>query len=522
MPRALPKRGNEMTKRVALAGFLHETNTFAPTKARMDDFVQGGGYMPMARGNALITQGRDINLGIGGAVVFGESAGWHMVPILWAGAIPSAHVCKTAYETITDDIISGIVAAGPLDGVFLDLHGAMVAEHEDDGEGRLLSRLRAAVGPDVPIAAALDLHGNITSEMVEAADVLVGFRTYPHVDMAETGRRAARQLDAVMARGAPFAKAFRRLPFLVPIAWQSTRSEPGQAIYDLVARTEEGAVASTSFFFGFPAADFPGCGPTVVCYGETQRAADGAADTIERAVLDAEPALAGESFDPDAGVIKAMRIAQAARKPVIIADTQDNPGAGGDSNTTGMLRAMVRHGASGALGNMVDPAAAAAAHAAGQGAEIEISLGGQSNIPGDAPFEGRFIVEALSDGKFIASGPFYGGAPLDLGPSACLTIGNVRVVVTSHKAQMADREMYRFVGIEPESEAILVNKSSVHFRADFDAIAETILTCTAPGPMPVSPASLPFTNLARGMRLEPLGAEFNLDPTEIRRAETTH
>lgn len=498
-----------MSARVALAGFLHETNTFAPTRAQLADFEQGGGYMPLARGSDLITQSRGINLGIGGAVEFAESAGWEMVPVLWAGAIPSAHVSRQAYEVISYKIISGIAAAGPLDGVFLDLHGAMVAEHEDDGEGRLLLRLREAIGPNVPIAAALDLHGNITQAMVDAADVLVGFRTYPHVDMAETGHRAAEQLGHLMARGTPFDKAFRRLPFLVPIAWQSTRAEPARAIYDLVADCETGPVRSTSFFFGFPAADFPGCGPTVICYGDTQEAADGAADRIERAVLAAEPGFAGKAYDPDDGVQEAMRLSRTATRPVVIADTQDNPGAGGDSNTTGMLRALVRNNAQrAALGNMVDPAAAAAAHAAGQGAEIDIALGGASDIPGDAPFVERFTVETLSDGRLIASGPFYGGAPLDLGPSACLRIGDVRVVVTSHKAQMADQEMYRFVGIEPTTQAILVNKSSVHFRADFDSIAETILTCTAPGPMPVSPASLPFRNLAPGLRLEPLGRAF--------------
>lgn len=501
--------GNGMSNKVALAGFLHETNTFAPSKARMTDFVQGGGYMPLARGRALMDRSRDINLGIGGAVNLGESSGWDMVPILWAGATPSAHVCQSAYQSITDEIIAGICAAGPLDGVFIDLHGAMVAEHEDDGEGALLKRLRAAVGPDVAIAAALDLHGNITQDMVDASDVLVGFRTYPHVDMADTGYRAAEQLDSIMQRGAPLAKAFRRLPFLVPIAWQSTFAAPAKDLYALTSRLETGPVASTSFFFGFPAADFPGCGPTVICYGETQADADAAADEIEQAVLDAEPALAGTTFDPDAGVLEAMRIAATAARPVIIADTQDNPGAGGDSNTTGMLRALVAHKAKrAALGNMVDPDAAQKAHEAGVGATIDVALGGFSGIPGDAPYQARFTVETLSDGKLVGKGPFYGGAPLDLGPSACLRIDDVRVVVTSHKAQMADREMYRFVRITPEDQDILVNKSSVHFRADFDPIAETILTCTAPGPMPVSPASLPFTNLAPGMRLEPLGAVF--------------
>lgn len=497
-----------MTRRVALAGFLHETNTFAPTRAQMSDFVQGGGYMPMARGADVLTRGRGINLGIGGAVDHGASTGWDMVPILWAGAIPSAHVARAAYDSITDEIIAGLRAAGPLDGVFLDLHGAMVAEHVEDGEGDFLIRVREAVGADVRIACALDLHGNITQDMVDAADVLVGFRTYPHVDMAETGRRAAVQLDLLMDRGAPLAKAFRRLPFLIPIAWQSTRAEPARGIYDLVAECESAAAPSTSFFFGFPAADFPGCGPTVICYGDTQDAANAAADRIQAAVLAAETEFAGQTFDPDAGVREAMRLAQTATRPIVIADTQDNPGAGGDSNTTGMLRAMVANRASGALGNMVDPKAAAAAHKAGEGAEVEIALGGFSNIPGDAPFQATFIVETLSDGQCHATGPFYGGAHLDLGPSACLRIGDVRVVVTSHKAQMADQQMYRMVGIDPTEQAILVNKSSVHFRADFDTIAETILTCTAPGPMPVSPASLPFTRLAPGMRLEPLGRAF--------------
>lgn len=502
-----------MVFRVALAGFLHETNTFAPTKARMADFVQGGGYIPMSRGAEMIERAEGINLGIGGAIEHGRAAGWDMVPILWAGAIPSAHVTQVAYESISDEIIAGIRDAGPLDGVFVDLHGAMVAEHEDDGEGRLLARLREVVGPGVPIAAALDLHGNITRQMVEAADVLVGFRTYPHVDMAETGRRAAEQLTALMTRGEPFAKAFRRLPFLVPIAWQSTTMEPARGIYQLTAASEGGEVASASFFFGFPAADFPECGPTVITYGTTQAAADAAADRIEAAVIAAEPQFAGQTFDPDAGVQEAMRLAREGQTPVVIADTQDNPGAGGDSNTTGMLRALLRnHAPRCALGVITDPAAAAAAHDAGEGAEIEIELGGFSGIPGDSPFRGRFTVEKLSDGKLIASGPFYGGAHLDMGPSACLRIDDLRIVVATNKAQMADQNLYRYVGIEPTEQDILVNKSSVHFRADFEPIAAQILVCIAPGPMPISPASLPFTRLAPGMRLEPMGAAFHPQP----------
>lgn len=498
-----------MRKRVALAGFLHETNTFAPSKATLANFEQGGGYLPICRGEEILSRAPGVNLGISGALAFGAEIGWAMVPTVWTGAIPSAHVEESAFEQIAAEIVDGIKAAGPLDGVYLDLHGAMVCEHLDDGEGELIARVRAVVGPEVPIAVSLDLHGNVTSRMVDEADVLVAFRTYPHVDMAETGRRTAVQLHRLMARGKPIAKAFRRIPFLIPIPWQCTSLEPSRSIYGQVAELEAGTVSSTSLLMGFPAADIEDCAPTVLAYGETQQAADDAADRIRDLMLSHEHAFAGRAYEPDEGVREAMRIAEQATRPVVIADTQDNPGAGGDSDTTGMLRALVRNGAKrAAIGIMVDPEAALVAHRTGEGAEISIALGGKSGIEGDAPFEGTFRVERLSNGDLHATGPYYGGTHLNLGPSACLTIGGAKIVVATHKAQMADQAMYRFVGIEPRDQAILVNKSSVHFRADFEPIAETILVCTAPGPMPLDPAALPWTKLADGMRLSPGGPVF--------------
>jgi microcystin degradation protein MlrC len=174
-----------------------------------------------------------------------------------------------------------------------------------------------------------------------------------------------------------------------------------------------------------------------------------------------------------------------------------------------MLRALVRNEARrAAIGVICDGAAAKAAHAAGIGAAIRLALGGKSGIKGDAPYEVTFVVESLSDGKFVAPGPYFGGRDMDMGPSACLRTGEVRVVVSSHKAQLADQSMFRYVGIEPTAQAILVNKSSVHFRADFEPIAEMILICTAPGAMPADPAALPWTNLRPGIRLKPNGPVF--------------
>ncbi|KGJ15366.1 M81 family metallopeptidase [Paracoccus sanguinis] len=492
-------------KRVAFAGFVHESNSFAPTPAGLDAFRHGGGYLPLSRGPALLAADRGLNLPISGALAHADAAGWQVVPVLYAGAVPSAPVTAEAYDRITAEIVDGIAAALPLDGVFLDLHGAMVAAHKEDGEGALLDRVRAVVGPGVPVVAALDLHGNISARMVAAADLLEGFRTYPHVDMNDTGRRAAAQLDRLMG-GARDHKAFRQLDFLIPIAWQSTLGQPGGRLYDLAARPRAG-VASLSLFMGFPAADIADCGPSVVAYGPDAAAVQAACDEVAAAVAAAEAEFAGEALAPDEAVRRAMALAQGAPRPVVIADTQDNPGAGGDSDTTGMLAALIACGAErAAIGLIVDAAAAAAAHAAGEGATLELTLGGRSGTPGDAPYAGRFTVERLSDGLCHATGPFYGGATLELGPSACLRAveaPGVRVVLTSAKTQMADREMFRFVGIAPEDQPILVVKSSVHFRADFQPIAKALLTAVAPGPMPLSPASLPFTRLRPGLRLAP-------------------
>jgi microcystin degradation protein MlrC len=174
-----------------------------------------------------------------------------------------------------------------------------------------------------------------------------------------------------------------------------------------------------------------------------------------------------------------------------------------------MLRALVRNKAqAAALGVIYDPQSAKAAHAAGQGASVRLALGGKSGIRGDAPYQQTFVVENISGGDFVATGPYYGGRAMQMGPSAALRIGDVRVVVASHKAQLADQSMYRYVGIEPTAQKILVNKSSVHFRADFEPIAAKLLICAAPGAMPADPASLPWTRLRPGIRLRPNGPAF--------------
>ena len=485
--------------RIAAGGFQHETNTFAPTPARFADFARGGGWPALSRGAALAPAVAGINLPIAGFLDAAAAAGHEIAPLAWAAAEPSAHVERGAFERIAAMLLDDIAAAGPLDAVYLDLHGAMVCERLEDGEGELLARIRAAVGAAVPVVASLDLHANATAEMMAAADALVAYRAYPHVDMARTGARALPLIER-MAGGARPAKAFRKLDFLPPLPWQCTGIEPAKSLYALLEDSPPGAW-SRSICMGFPLADISAVGPSVLAYADAPAAADAAADRLARAFAAAEGEFAGRIYAPDEAVARAMR---ARRGPVVIADTQDNPGGGGDSNTLGLLRALVAAGARGAvLGAFCDPAAAAAAHAAGEGARIRVSLGADPGWRGEPPLAAEALVCALGDGRFAATGPMFAGARMALGPMALLEVGGVEVVVSSIKMQAADRAIFRHVGVAPEGKAIVVVKSSVHFRADFERIAAEILVAAAPGPVPVDHAALDYRRVRPGVRLMP-------------------
>ncbi|MEI4483182.1 MULTISPECIES: M81 family metallopeptidase [unclassified Phyllobacterium] len=490
--------------KIIVAGFEHETNTFAPSKAAYSNFEKGEGYPAMMRGKDVLSL-RNVNIAAGGFIKAVEAAGHEIIPVIWAGASASAHVTTAAFERISGEIMEAL-RREVFDAVFLNLHGAMVTEDIDDGEGEILERARAIVGTSVPIVASLDLHGNVTRKMLANADGLIAYRTYPHVDMSETGRRAAEYLEILVSNRGQLFRADRRLPFLIPINAMCTMVHPALAAYTTLEALETKEVVSLSFAPGFPASDFPECGPVVWGYGTNQQAVEDAVERLYEQVLADEEKWRVTFLSPDEAVAQAMQLTAESDGIVIISDTQDNPGAGGDGNTTGMLRSLVRLGAKrAALGVFFDPQAVAAATQAGVGSTVLIALGGTSGTEGDEPFEAAFEVEYLSDGKCTFEGPMFNGNKVDLGGVACLKVDDVRVVVSATKAQMFDRELYRVAGINPEEMRILVNKSSVHFRADFGPIAHTILVAKSPGPMKADPLDLPWTRLAEGMRITPGG-----------------
>ena len=495
--------------RIAVATFQHETNTFAPSPATLRDFEAGGGWPGYCVGDAVLDRVAGTNIPIAGFVTEIVRLGHTPVPLVFANATPSAQVEAEAFERVMDDMTRLLAAAGPVDGVYLDLHGAMVARHHDDGEGECLARLRRLVGARVPIVASLDLHANVSDDMAQLSDGMIAYRTYPHVDMAQTGARAAGLMGAMLARGERPARHLRRLDFLIPLTSQCTLIEPAAGLYRALEEAEAASGAWLSFATGFPAADVACCAPAIFGCGFDAVSLHRAVDDLAARAVRAEADFRTEFLSPRAAIARSIEISRTAHRPVILADTQDNPGAGGNGDTTGILAELIAQDAPRALlGLLIDPRAAARAHEAGLGASLDVSLGAKSGLPGHMPVEGNFVVEALSDGAFLCTGPFYGGSRMTLGPMAALRHRGVVVVVASRKVQAADQEMFRHLGLDPARYGIVALKSSVHFRAHFQPIAESVLVVAAPGPMAADPAALAWSRLAPGMRLGPLGPVF--------------
>jgi len=516
--------------RVAVGGFQHETNTFASQKADLDAFLQPDAWPPLQGGSGLLETfapssdgSAGMNVPISGFLAEAAKCGITPVPLVWASATPSAHVTSNAYAHIAGMLVEELERAlrdGPLDAIYLDLHGAMVTEDQEDGEGDLLEWVRNVVRGQVPIIVSLDLHANVTAKMMRNADVLVAYRTYPHVDMADTGARAARITDQIIRTAGRPAKAFRKLNFLVPLTAQCTSLDPAALIYADVAALDalrgdsadalESPIFSASAAMGFPPADIAECGPAVFAYADTQEAADEAVDRLAETFREFERSFKQKLWLPEEAVAygEAASAADRRKGPLILADTQDNPGAGGNADTVGLLRSLITGAESAVCGVMYDPAAADAAWAAGEGNEVTISLGAWTGSVAESPVSGAFEVMRLHEGEIDAPGPYYRGAHLSLGRSALLKFGDVRVVVASTKVQTADQEMFRAFGIDLEKENIIAVKSSVHFRADFQRMARDILVVASPGPNPADHTQLPYKRLRSGVRLMPMGPAF--------------
>jgi microcystin degradation protein MlrC len=372
----------------------------------------------------------------------------------------------------------------------------MVVEGLDDGEGDLLRSVRAAVGP-TPIAVTLDFHANVTRAMVEAATLLHGYKTYPHVDMEARGREATERLRDVAAGRLRPMVAFRQPPLLPPIAGQLTARGPMRRLYDLAdAMERRPRVVSISVFAGFPLADIQDAGLSVYVVTDGDQAlADALAEELTETAWSHRREFLHTALPVATAVARALATPHG---PVVLADIADNTGGGAAGDTTEILRELLRVGATGTTVACIwDPEAARACVEAGVGATLTVAVGGKVDASHGAPLTLTGRVRAVSDGRFVHKGPMMRGLAGRLGPTAVLEVGGVKIILISLRWQTLDPEMLRFVGIEPERERIVVVKSTIHYRAAFEPIAREILEVDAPGLSSSNLGRFPFTAVRR-------------------------
>jgi microcystin degradation protein MlrC len=471
--------------RLFLAMMSHETNTFSNLPTDRAQFEARN----LHYGGEILEAFRDTGTCVGGMIDAAARRGATLVPSVAAAASPAGLVTKDIYGHVKERMLRDLKAAGKVDGVLLDLHGAMVPEGLDDGEGDLIAAVRAAVGPAVPIAVTLDFHGNLSESMVRGADLLNGYKTYPHVDMAERGVEATEQLIDIIGKRLKPTAALRKPPLLPPLGNQGTARGPMRRLYDLAAEMEKDPkVISISIFAGFPHADIPDAGFGVyVLTDDDQDLADHLADRLADTAWTHRHEFIHAALPVREAVAKALA---APGKPIVLADMADNTGGGAAGDGTEILRELVRVGARSAVVACIwDPTAVALCAKAGAGASVTLDVGGKVDDRHGAPLRVTGIVRTLSDGRFVHKGPMARGLPGRLGTTAVLDVNDVKVILISYRWQTLDPEMIRFVGIDPLDHKVLVVKSTIHYRAAFEPIASEIIEVDAPG--------LSSSNLAR-------------------------
>ena len=498
-----------MTFTVLTAEFMHESNTFSrlPTALEMfrADTLLMGEKAVAVRGNA--------NTELAGFLDVGRARGWSVIHAVSAHATPGGRVTRAAYDHIAGAILTAARDnRDRLDGIALGLHGSMVPDFTDDGEGWLLARLREIVGPALPIAVTLDLHAMVSKDMVRDAQILVSYRTYPHVDMREIGAKAAELLHRTMAGDIAPRTIRAHVPMLDEVNGGRTDIPETQALYDRAAEAETGGVLAVSVNAGFTGADVDCVGPTVLAVHDTN---DPAAEPQAREVARELAARMWDGRTNARNVFLSVdeAVAQALSwrgdRPLVIADYADNPGAGAYGDATALLHGLLDAGVTGAVvAPMVDAGAAATLHRQQEGETVTIDLGGRNDPDfGGGPLRLTGRVLRLSDGGYTGDGPIQGGLPHSFGRTAVLEVGGVRVLVVSEPMQMVDLQQLRAFGIEPETARVLVLKSMQHFRAAFQPIAGQVIVCDAGGLATPQASRRPYVRAPRP--LWPLDRDFD-------------
>jgi len=480
--------------KILIARLNHETNTFSPVPTPLAAFSPTYGEQAL----------RD-NLGMRTAMAafidLAQGLGATLVTPVSATSNPSGPVHAAAYSELTQRIVD---AAPGCDAILLDLHGAMVAENSPDGEGDLLERVRAAA-PGVPIGVALDLHGNITPKMIANADVMVGFKTYPHIDMYETGEHAGRLLLDMLQGRQRYSVRWQQLPMMSHTLRSTTLQGAMLRAVDAARAAEAGGVPAVSVFAGFSLADIEAPFMSVVVTGRADdpEAAQAAADRIAATIWSERAEFVYDSEPLPQSLQRAQTLAQGAERPVLLLDHSDNCMSGGTCDSMDVLQAALEGGLSDiAVGPLCDPEAVAELVAAGVGTQLTVRLGNKVPLTqlgvSKEPVALSGTVRAISDGEYTVTGPIYTGQRCAMGRTVLFDTGAAHIVVTDKTHEPWDLGVFSCVGVDPTAHRYVLLKSRMYCRPVFVPLSHALVECDSPtGVTSSNYALFPFRNVRR-------------------------
>ncbi len=484
-----------MTFNVLTAEVSHETNTFSIHPTDQHAFRNSFFY----RGETALEERGNANTELAGFLDASHAHDWNMTHVLSVNAGPSGMVTRAAFDWFCDPIVEW-VADGDYDGILLALHGAMVPVFCDDGEGELLRRIRTVIDRSIPIAITLDLHANVSSQMIELADIIVSYKTYPHVDMHQIGRQAGDILEQTMSGKISPRTVMARVSMLEEVNGGRTDTGPMLArIEQALAYETDENVFAVSINAGFASADISEVGPTVLVTGQGDfDAHQGFAQSIADDIWDQRHLVLNHYCSVEEAASHAATF-DYSDGPLVIADYADNPGAGGYGDSTALLKALLDANVTNAcFGPIVDGGTVEKLQHCEIGSSVQIALGGKTNPAfGGGPLVLNATLLLLSSGDFVGDGPMVGGLKESFGALAVIRVGEIDILVSTLARQMLDLQQFKAFGIEPEQKRVVAIKSMQHFRAAFEPIAGQVIVCDSGALCTPQYDRMPYKNVPR-------------------------
>ena len=477
--------------RIAIGGFNHETNAFSNVPTTIDSFRK----YTLLHGDEIIRRNTNIRSYVGGSIDEAKELGVDLVPIMYCVTNPSGLITPETYDYITEEILGGLQKAqeeAPLDGVLLELHGAAHAVNSLDPEGDLIRKVRELFGPKMPIGVCLDLHANVSEDMVRYSDILIGVKCYPHTDQYDQGRNIVRLLSDKIRGGYQVYEALVKLPLIIVPASGSTLKGPAAEVQKLVLILEgsDPDILNVTFFHSFPYTDVSYALATATCAARTKEKAEAAALQLAKYVWDHREDFTPESLTPEEAFDRALEILEKTGGkgpdgeplPVIINESSDNPGSGCPQDGTWLLKEFLRRNMENTLiASIYDPETVEQALSAGVGATIHVRLGGKTHPLHGEPIEADAYVKTLSDGRYRSRSPMGLNGQVNIGPLVLLQIGNVYVTVVSKRAQIMDDGHMEVAGLDYRKLKIMGVKSAQHFRGFWETRVSGLVACDPPG-----------------------------------------